>query len=221
MTARQLAADLGIGVVAVREQLARLQQLGLVRWNVPGSMDAAGRPVPKETLRQEREQWLLLRPARRPGRRPGRPSATWSLTDDARALFPDRHADLTVELLGAMRAALGDDALVRIVEVRARDQATLYRDRLPAGGSLRKRVEALAARRSDEGYMAEVVQEKPGSYLLIEHHCPICEAARTCQRLCAAELDVFRTVLGPDVRVERIEHLLADGARCVYRIEAA
>ena len=66
--------------------------------------------------------------------------------------------------------------------------------------------------------MAEVVREKPGVYLLVEHHCPICAAATTCQALCGAELGVFRAVLGPDVTVERTTHLLNDGDRCVYRI---
>ncbi len=70
-----------------------------------------------------------------------------------------------------------------------------------------------------EGYMAEVVQEKPGRYLLIEHHCPICDAAKCCQGLCRAELDVFRKTLGRGVTIERIEHLLSEGDRCVYRIE--
>ena len=86
--------------------------------------------------------------------------------------------------------------------------------------SLKKRVETLAALRTAEGYMADVVQEKPGAYLLTEHHCPICEAATSCQGFCNAELDVFRKVLGRGVRIERVKHLLSGGDRCVYRIEA-
>ena len=58
-------------------------------------------------------------------------------------------------------------------------------------------------------------------FLLIEHHCPICAAAAECQELCDGELDVFRSALGPEVEVERIEHLLSDGDRCVYRISPA
>jgi predicted ArsR family transcriptional regulator len=80
--------------------------------------------------------------------------------------------------------------------------------------------------RDAEGYMAEA-QLPPdnggggdGSVLLVENHCPICAAARACQNFCRAELDVFRRVLGPDVRVERVEHQLAGARRCAYRIEA-
>ena len=65
--------------------------------------------------------------------------------------------------------------------------------------------------------MAEVVNEG-NSMLLIEHHCPVCEAATTCQGLCANEIELFRTVVGPGAEVERTQHLLSGGDRCVYRI---
>ena len=106
-------------------------------------------------------------------------------------------------------------------EVRAKDQKNNYRKIVPVAGSLKKRLEALAKLRSAEGYMAEVIKEKPGTYLLIEHHCPICEAAKSCQELCAAELDVFKSVLGRGVRIERCKHLLSNSDRCVYRIQDA
>ena len=37
----------------------------------------------------------------------GRPPTVWTLTDLAEDLFPDRHDDLTVELITAVRTALG------------------------------------------------------------------------------------------------------------------
>ena len=66
--------------------------------------------------------------------------------------------------------------------------------------------------------MAEVKREGRDAYLLIEHHCPICDAARCCVGLCGAELEVFERVLGPDVAIERTQHLLSGDERCVYRI---
>jgi predicted ArsR family transcriptional regulator len=72
--------------------------------------------------------------------------------------------------------------------------------------------------RTDEGYMAEVVREAPDQFLLIEHHCPICEAATSCTGICRAEWDVFSRVLGDDVSVERVEHVLTEGSRCAYRL---
>ena len=72
-----------------------------------------------------------------------------------------------------------------------------------------------------EGYMAEVILEASGSYLFTEHHCPICSAAAACTGLCAAEHEVFDSVLGQEYAVERIEHKLSGGTRCVYRVNRA
>jgi len=101
----------------------------------------------------------------------------------------------------------------------AREQTSSYGDLLSKPGtSLAGKIKALARQRTAEGYMAEAVPEKRGAYLLIEHHCPICEAARSCTGLCDSELEVFQKSLGEGVRVERTQHLLSGGARCVYRI---
>jgi len=57
-----------------------------------------------------------------------------------------------------------------------------------------------------------------GNFLFFENHCPICAAAATCQGLYRSELAIFRAVLGTDVTVERIDHILAGARRCAYRI---
>jgi predicted ArsR family transcriptional regulator len=72
--------------------------------------------------------------------------------------------------------------------------------------------------RTEEGYMAEVRREKGGSFLLVENHCPICAAANACQGFCSTELDLFRSVLGPGVEVERVEHIVSGDRRCAYRV---
>ena len=91
---------------------------------------------------------------------------------------------------------------------------------MPAAGTatLEKRVRALAAQRTAEGYMADVHRDGDG-VVLVEHHCPICDAAKSCLGFCNAELRLFSEALGDDVTVERTEHLLAEGRRCTYRIE--
>ncbi len=191
-TATGLAEAFGMTDVAVRQHLGDLEQQGLVS--------------------QERQA-----PQGR-----GRPAVLWSLTEAAQGLFPDRHGELTVGLIEAMREALGDEGLQRVIDVRAREQIAAYREVIPsADASLKNRVEALARRRTAEGYMAEVISEEQGSFSLIEHNCPICDAAKTCVGLCAAELQVFQEALGSDVSIERTEHLLTDGRRCVYNISKA
>ena len=150
----------------------------------------------------------------------GRPAKLWRLTPEAGRFYPDGHADLTLDLIDAMKRAFGEEGLERLLAERSRRQVEAYREIVTAGQSLPKRLEALAEQRSAEGYMAEVRKEG-ADYLLLEHHCPICSAATACTGLCAAELEVFQSVLGPDVEVERSDHILAGASRCAYRVTKA
>jgi len=147
----------------------------------------------------------------------------WQLSAIAAELFPDRHADLTVELIGSLRAALGEEGLERVLEARGQAQLSAYRKALPdpAVSSVPVRVRRLAEVRSAEGYLAEVKSQEDGSLVLVEHHCPVCDAASACQGLCRTELDLFQAALGDDVTVERVQHLLSGDQRCAYRITAS
>ena len=187
-TPAELARDLNLTAAAVRQHLDGLAEEGLVSV----SDEHTGTP--------------------------GRPAGRWSLTRRAHGLFPDRHGELTAQIVDAIRQVGGDDMLDRVIEVRTDSQRRDYESAVAeAGDSLSARAVALARMRTNEGYMAEVTEDD-GDLLLIEHHCPICEAAETCAGFCRAELGVFREVLGDDVTVERTEHLLSGGARCAYRI---
>ena len=72
--------------------------------------------------------------------------------------------------------------------------------------------------RSAEGYMAQVEVDDDGTLRLVENHCPICAAASFCQGFCRAEKAVFQNVLGPNVRIERDEHIVGGGRRCTYLV---
>jgi predicted ArsR family transcriptional regulator len=189
--ASALAGELGVSAMAVRQHLYALEKEGLV------GFEAQARPV-------------------------GRPAKLWRLTAAADRFFPDGHADLTLNLLAAMREAFGEEGLEKLLAVRTADQIAAYRRRVDRAGPLKARLQALARIRSEEGYMAAVeTVEEGGGFLLVENHCPVCAAARTCQGLCASELEVFRRVLGPDVSVERGDHILAGARRCAYRVRPA
>ena len=191
-TVAELAAALSMTEAGVRQHLDALAENGLVESHT------------------------------RHGEGRGRPPTVWTLTDLAHDLFPDRHDDLTVELIAAVRTALGDDGLARVIDARAEKQRAAYERAVPKRGSLRARAEALARVRAEEGYVAEVIDDPDGrGVLLVEHHCPICAAATSCPGLCSSELELFRTVLGPHVSVERTQHLLGGDRRCAYRIDHA
>jgi predicted ArsR family transcriptional regulator len=188
-TAEQMAGRLAVTPMAIRQHLYVLAQQGLV------------------TAREER-------------RKVGRPAKVWSLTQKAAHRFPDTHGDLTVDLLKAVRSTFGEEGLDRLITERSRQQEAMYAARMPAASApLDERVAALAALRSEEGYMAECAANGDGTFTLSENHCPICAAATVCQGFCRDELAMFRTLLGPDVQVSRGEHVLAGARRCAYRIE--
>ena len=151
----------------------------------------------------------------------GRPVKLWRLTEAAAAFFPDGHAELTLGLLDAMTEAFGARGLGKLIAARSAAQRAAYSLRIRPRWPLKRRVEALARIRAEEGYMAEVRGAGRGVYLLVENHCPICAAARACRGLCQRELELFQEVLGPDVEVERLDHLLSGARRCSYRIRRA
>jgi len=187
-TAPELAVAFSLTDTAVRQHLEALELAGLV-----------GRRVAASNAR-------------------GRPPVRWVLTAAAHPLFPDRHGDLSAELIGSIREALGERALAKVVETRGAHQTATYRAELGgAAASVKVKVRRLAELRTAEGYMAEVRVE-PDGWLLVEHHCPVCSAASACESLCQSELEVFRAVLGPGVSVERAQHLLSGDHRCAYRI---
>ncbi len=188
-TAAELARRLGVTAMAVRQHLYGFSREGLVEFSERRS------PV-------------------------GRPSRVWVLTERAASRFPESHAELTLEMITAIRATFGERGLDRLLAERTRAQLHQYRERIRAGGdeSLQGRVRALSAIRREQGYMAECVARNDGSFLLRENHCPICAAAKFCQGLCREELELFGSVLGPQVQVERTDHILAGASRCAYVI---
>ena len=150
----------------------------------------------------------------------GRPAKMWSLTPAAESHFPDAHAGLTVNLLHAVEQTFGEQGVKRVVLQGAQQQIETYRSRIPARASLQNRLKTLISLRNEEGYMAEVQRQPDGSFVLIENHCPISAAANTCPKLCDAEFEVFRAILGEGVVIERTEHMRLGARRCVYRIRA-
>lgn len=151
--------------------------------------------------------------------KPGRPARRWLLTEAGHARFPDRHAELTVQLIDQVRSLFGDAGLDKLIDAREQSSERDYRRHLAHIVTLPERVQALVQARTAEGYMAALETQADGSLLLVENHCPICAAARQCQQFCRSELDLFQRVLGPDCSVGRMEHMLAGARRCVYLIK--
>lgn len=149
----------------------------------------------------------------------GRPAKFWRLTREADHLFPEAYAELSVALIDSVKDAFGQEGLERVLTSRCARQRVDYGRRIKPRDSLDRKLAELAKVRTEEGYMAEVRKEDDGSFLLVENHCPICAAANACQGFCSTELDLFRSVLGSGVTVERAEHIIKGDNRCVYRVQ--
>ncbi|MBF2072334.1 MAG: transcriptional regulator [Synechococcales cyanobacterium C42_A2020_086] len=164
------------------------------------------------------KQWVTYHEERRPL---GRPVKLWQLTLGAAQQFPDSHAELIVDLLRSVASVFGSEGIDRLVAERSQRQIQTYRARVARAGEAnwQQQVVTIAGLRTQEGYMAEVLEQPDGSLLLVENHCPIGTAAQACQGLCRAELEVFRSVLGPEISVERTEHILQGNRRCAYRVQ--
>lgn len=191
-TAADLAARLGVTPMAVRQHLAALAEEGRV-------------------AHEDRAEGV------------GRPKRVWRPAAVEDPLFPDGHRELTVGLLEDARRAFGAEGMDALIRARTERQVREYAAAMPPPGAPpEERVAALAAVRDREGYMAACSRTDDGrGWLLVEHHCPICTAARACIGLCDGELELFTRVLGDDLTVERTEHLLDGARRCVYEVRSS
>ncbi len=147
----------------------------------------------------------------------GRPTLNWSLTAVGNARFPNTHGDLSVQLLSTIKAELGEQVLEQIIEKRGEEILTRYLEELQYCRTLEDRIARFAAIRHQEGYIADWLKDDFG-YLLIENHCPICAAATATPAICRSELKILKQVLGSEVHVQRVDHILEGARRCAYRI---
>ena len=191
ISADAMAEKLGLTAMAVRQHLYALEEEGLA------------------TFAEE-------------GRPRGRPVKLWRSTAEAAGEFADSHSALAIDLIAQMKKVFGDEGMDRILKLRTAEQEKTYRAKTDAARSLKSKLDQLAKIRSAEGYMAEVRRDaETGDWLFVENHCPICAAARLCTGLCREELALFHRVLGKDIKVERLSHILAGAGRCAYRVMPA
>ncbi len=132
--------------------------------------------------------------------------------------FPDRHSDLTVQLIEQVRQLFGQQGLDKLISAREQASEVAY------GAALRKaqdvgaacgragpgaRAGRLHGRSAAAGRRQPAAGGEPLPHLRRRHRLP---------GFCRSELALFQRALGEGSRVERAEHLLAGGRRCVYKI---
>lgn len=204
--------------MAANALLLRLKTHGPQRTGVLAAQMGVTRQAARQMLERLAAEGLVVPATEKAGI--GRPGQVWSLTEQGHARFPDTHAQMTLELIAAARAAFGEEGLDRLIAEREKAALSAYGP-VALAADIRERLDRLALARAREGYMSEVQPHPDGGWLLVENHCPICAAARACQGFCRSELSLFRAVLGDEVSVERTDHILAGARRCAYRIQPA
>lgn len=150
----------------------------------------------------------------------GRPTLHYTLTDKSHKRFPDNHAALTVQLLANVRSLLGQDALDTLLKAKQKTDFLRYAEALKDAANTQEKLERLTEARTREGYMAEL-HSTDGGWLFIENHCPICQAATSCNGFCQAEIDTISRLLGEKIQVIRDDHAAHGDRRCTYRIQSA
>ncbi|MFC4271697.1 MarR family transcriptional regulator [Sneathiella chungangensis] len=174
------------------------------------------KPGAQQNLAKAAREGLIYFEDRAEGR--GRPRRYWHLTEKGHARFPDRHSDLSVDLLKSAEKLFGAEGLEKLIRDREAETLAKYREKLESEADIAGKIARLAALRNAEGYMASWREIGGGEYLFIENHCPICAAAAFCQGLCRSELEIFRKAFGAHATVERTDHILSGARRCAYRI---
>ena len=206
--------NLGISQDKILYQIKRLGPLAAR--DLANHLDVTTMAIRQHLVQLQALQLITPLPEEPAGR--GRPLRRWKLTERGHQRFPDAHAQVTSELIISIRDVLGEPAINQLIDKRTEDTLRNYQRQLKDADTLKEKLNLLCDLRSAEGYMAEL-ETTDSAYLLKEHHCPICIAARTCQGFCKSELEVFQTLLVDYARVTREDHILSGGQRCTYRVE--
>jgi predicted ArsR family transcriptional regulator len=145
----------------------------------------------------------------------GRPAHLFSLSEAADDLFPKNYPQLTLDLLGELSAASGEDTVGMLFERRKDKLLRSYGKRME-GKALKERVSELADIQNAGGYMVEWNADEEGNYVFQEYNCPISQVANRYDKACSCELSLFSALL--EAEVERTECLAKGGKKCVYLI---
>lgn len=153
----------------------------------------------------------------------GRPRHVYDVTADAQGLFPTDYGGFASGLVKAIDAVGGEDLVEQVFAARRRQIGDRVRRRmaeaLPDDAGLLDRVRFLALLQDQAGYLAETLVADDGAIRLREHNCAIDRISRRTTAVCAAELALFREVLGADV--VRESHIASGDRCCTYEVTEA
>lgn len=145
----------------------------------------------------------------------GRPLHRYSISPRGDETYPRQYAELMLDLLDEVAVSDGPGAIAGLFRKRTCRTVQHLAPRF-AGRSLRERVAQLETVQSEHGYMPAVTSEGENSYRMVQHNCSVCRIAKAHPSLCEAELQMMRDLMGSDVNVERVEHILCGSRHCTF-----
>ena len=188
LDASEIATALSLTAAAVRQQLSRLEEDGLIRHE---------QAAPEESTRR------------------GRRRHVYQLTTAAETLYPKRYGDLTTELLGYLGGPQAPQVDELFEQRRQRRVAgALPRT---SGLSFDEQVAVLTSILDEDGYLAEAERLPDGSWRITEHNCAILTVAHGFSQACSSELSFIREAL-PGADVRRVAHIMDGAHVCAYLV---
>jgi predicted ArsR family transcriptional regulator len=148
----------------------------------------------------------------------GRPSHLYTLTPEAEHYFPKNYDRLALDVLHHVSEEFGEDAVSRVLQARRRHLAQKFSPRLN-GKTRAEQVAELANILAEMGYMCEFEEQDDGTFVLIEHNCPIDCVARHHPEFCRNEIELYQELLG--VSITRDATIVNEDGCCRYYIPPA
>lgn len=161
------------------------------------------------------QDWVEpCKPRRALKKKGGRPATRYCLSVAGDHLFPKHYDVLTLDVLKAISASFGDQAVLDILAAMADETVTKWKPLL-TGKSLAQKIAFLRDRYAELDRAVRSARSGD-DYLMVEGNCPFLNVALERPALCSVTVNVLTRLLQRKVfRSERFQN--GDG-RCVFRI---
>lgn len=151
-------------------------------------------------------------------RKPGRPVQVYSLTNEARKLYPQEYFQLTDLLVEEVARRIGQDGVLavfsNIADRLIEDGPTLHPDSL----SFEQRLDAVTDFLREKGFMVEWGIEN-GRYAIHHLDCPYRQFSQQHQEVCQIDAKLIGTML--NITPKRVSCIACADARCTYVLTPA
>ena len=151
----------------------------------------------------------------------GRPAHRYSLTASGDESFPRSYDLLALQLLDELEEERGNEIVQQLASARHEATRQLL-ERQVVGRSFETRLVELARFETEQGYMAEAIEETSaadGERIFVKRNCAICAVAKKYPELCCAGMTaLYQSVLG--AAEVCLEASIPEGATsCTFRVQ--